>query len=98
MAPALFQEWIFLDGLFGTGVVPPHRPDVKDDPAQRHRLNQSAAARCVTGRSHGYLAATATVVNVSCQRVTDENKRTEKTQVSRHTDWQTGTAVNLTAT
>lgn len=57
---------------------PPRRPDVKDDLAQRHRLNQSAAARCVTGRSHGYLAATATAVNMSCLTVTDENKRTEK--------------------
>lgn len=59
-------------------MVPPCRPDVKTDLAQRHRLNQSAAARCVTGRNHGYLAATATAVNMSCQTVADENKRTEK--------------------
>lgn len=68
---------------------------VKNELAQRHRLNQSAAARCVTGRSHGYLAATATAVNMSCQTVTYENKRTEK---KNRTDWQTGAAVNLTAT
>lgn len=52
--------------------VPLCSPDVKDDLAKSRRLNQSDAASCVTGRCHGYLAATATRVNVSCQRMMDE--------------------------
>lgn len=65
------------------------RPDVEDDLAQCHRLNQSTAARCVTGRSHCYLAATATAVKMSCQTVMDENKRKQEKTTP---DYQTGTA------
>lgn len=76
-SPALFQQQLIFSGtdFFWNGAAPPRGPDVEDDLAQCHRLNQSTTARCVTGRSHGYLAATATAVNMSCQMVMDENKK-----------------------
>ena len=64
-----------LAGFINSGwstLVPLYSPDVKDDLAESRRVNQSDAASCVTGRSHGYLAATATGVNVSCQTMMDE--------------------------
>lgn len=61
----------FINSSWGT-LVPLYRPDVKDDLAESRRRNQSDAASCVTGRSHGYLAATATGVNVSRQTMMDE--------------------------
>lgn len=79
-SPALFQQQRIFSGtdFFWNGAAPPRGPDVEDDLAQCHRLNQSTTARCVTGRSHGYLAATATAVNMSCQTVMDENKRKQE--------------------
>jgi len=52
--------------------VPLYCPDVKDDLAESLQLNQSHAASCVTLRCHGYLAATATRVNVPCHTMMDE--------------------------
>lgn len=63
----------------GGTLVPLYSPDVKDDLAESRRLNQSDAASCVTSRSHGYLAATATGVNVSCQIMMDEEGWEKKT-------------------
>lgn len=79
-------------------LVPLYSPDVKDDLAESRRLNQSDAASCVTGRSHGYLAATATGVNVSCQTMMDEiglktkdrKKNPTQPQVCKHTQTHTG--------
>lgn len=62
---------VFINSGWST-LVPLYSPDVKDDLAESRRVNQSDAASCVTGRSHGYLAATATGVNVSCQTMMDE--------------------------
>lgn len=72
----------------GGTLVPLYSPDVKDDLAESRRLNQSDAASCVTSRSHGYLAATATGVNVSCQIMMDEEgweKKNIQPQVCTHT-------------
>lgn len=49
-----------------------YSPDVREHLAESRQLNQSDTASCAIGRSHGYLAATATGVNVSCRTMMDE--------------------------